>query len=43
MYPASACPQTAQGVLGWRARRSLEECAVCWAWQQANQRVRHNP
>ena len=32
-----ACPQTAQTVLGWRARRSLEEmCRDGWAWQQAN-------
>jgi UDP-glucose 4-epimerase len=32
-----ACPQTAQTVLGWSARRSLEEmCRDGWAWQQAN-------
>jgi UDP-glucose 4-epimerase len=32
-----ACPQTAQAVLGWSARRSLEEmCRDGWAWQQAN-------
>ena len=40
-----ACPQTAQSVLGWRARRSLEEmCRDGWAWQQANPAgYRHNP
>ena len=32
-----ACPKTAQTVLGWSARRSLEEmCRDGWAWQQAN-------
>jgi UDP-glucose 4-epimerase len=32
-----ACPQTAQIVLGWSARRTLEEmCRDGWAWQQAN-------
>ena len=32
-----ACPKKAQEVLGWRARRSLEEmCRDGWAWQQAN-------
>lgn len=40
-----ACPQTAQTVLGWSARRSLEEmCRDGWAWQQANPTgYRHNP
>ncbi len=40
-----ACPRTAQAVLGWRARRSLEEmCRDGWAWQQANPAgYRHNP
>ena len=32
-----ACPQTVQTVLGWSARRTLEEmCRDGWAWQQAN-------
>ena len=32
-----ACPQTAQTVLGWSARRSLGEmCTDGWAWQKAN-------
>ena len=32
-----ACPKTAQTVLGWNARRTLEEmCRDGWAWQQAN-------
>ena len=32
-----ACPKTAQTVLGWSARRSLEDmCRDGWAWQQAN-------
>ena len=31
------CPQQASTVLGWTARRSLEEmCRDGWAWQQAN-------
>ena len=37
MCPVWACPKTAQTVLGWSARRSLEEmCRDGWAWQQAN-------
>ena len=32
-----ACPEQAQKVLGWTARRSLQEmCRDGWAWQQAN-------
>ena len=32
-----ACPERAKTVLGWTARRSLEEmCRDGWAWQQAN-------
>ena len=32
-----ACPRQAEAVLGWRARRGLEEmCRDGWAWQQAN-------
>ena len=32
-----ACPRKAQEVLGWSARRSLEEmCRDGWAWQKAN-------
>ena len=32
-----ACPRKAQEVLGWSARRSLEDmCRDGWAWQQAN-------
>ena len=32
-----ACPRKAQEVLGWTARRGLEEmCRDGWAWQQAN-------
>ena len=32
-----ACPQSAQTMLGWSARRTLEEmCRDGWAWQQAN-------
>ena len=32
-----ACPRKAQEVLGWSARRTLEEmCRDGWAWQQAN-------
>ena len=32
-----ACPERATTVLGWTARRSLEEmCRDGWAWQQAN-------
>ena len=40
-----ACPQTARSVLGWSARRSLDEmCRDGWAWQQANPTgYRNNP
>ena len=40
-----ACPRAAQSVLGWSARRSLEEmCRDGWAWQQANPGgYRNNP
>ena len=40
-----ACPQAAQTVLGWSARRSLEEmCRDGWAWQEANPGgYRNNP
>ena len=32
-----ACPKSAQTMLGWSARRNLEEmCRDGWAWQQAN-------
>ena len=32
-----ACPERAKRILGWTARRSLEEmCRDGWAWQQAN-------
>ena len=32
-----ACPRKAQELLGWSARRSLEDmCRDGWAWQQAN-------
>ena len=32
-----ACPERAKTILGWTARRSLEEmCRDGWAWQQAN-------
>ena len=32
-----ACPEQAKTVLGWTARRSLQEmCRDGWAWQQAN-------
>ena len=34
---SQACPQKAKIVLGWSARRSLEDmCRDGWAWQQAN-------
>ena len=32
-----ACPRKAQELLGWSARRTLEDmCRDGWAWQQAN-------
>ena len=42
---SEACPQKAQTVLGWSARRTLEEmCRDGWAWQQANPMgYRNNP
>ena len=34
---SEACPQKAQTLLGWKARRNLEDmCRDGWAWQQAN-------